>query len=187
MAGTDKVVLGGDDRLRKDAGDASRGSRSQADAGREDTDGLMTTKSERRAMFRDEWTANALPTPPALPGFHLCWLSTTNSADPIHKRIRMGYQPVSAAEMPGFEHYKMKSGEYEGMISCNEMLLFKLPLEIHQEMLEYFHHDRPMEEEQMIRNSDVNTKTQNAVRVADLDDDGLLHMGKDVKPVFNLN
>lgn len=183
--GNEKVTLG-DDRLRKSDGDAVRGSRESADAYREGTDGTMTSKVERRFNFRDEWTANALPTPPGIPGFHLCWLSSTSSSDPIHKRMRMGYVPVKVEEVPGFEHYKMKSGEWEGMVSCNEMILFKIPLEIHQEMMSYFHHEQPLAEESMIRdNSEL--KTKNAVRVADLDEDGLQQMGRDVKPVFHIH
>lgn len=185
MTGTDKVVLGGDDRLRKDDGAATRGDRSAADHDRTQTDGTVLSKSERMS-FRDEWTANALPTPPGIPGYHLCWLSTTSSADPIHVRMRMGYVPVKASEVPGFEHYKMRSGEFEGMVSCNEMVLFKIDERTHQEMLSYFHHEKPLAEEEMITNSDA-VKTKNAVRVADLDEDGLQQLGRNVKPVFNLN
>lgn len=182
---TEKVTLG-DDRLRKSDGDAVRGSRSSADTYRETTDGTSTSSVERRLNFRDEWTTNALPSPPAIPGYHLCWLSTTNNADPIHKRIRMGYSPVRADEIPGYEHYKMKSGEFEGVVSCNEMVLFKVPMDLHREMMEFFHHEKPMTEETMIKNNDA-LKTQNAVRVADLDEDGMQAMGKDVKPVFHLS
>lgn len=183
--GQEKVTLG-DDRLRKSDGDTARGSRSSADAYRENTDGTSTSKVERRMSFRDEWTANALPTPPGIPGYHLCWLSTTSSSDPIHVRMRMGYVPVKADEVPGFEHYKMKSGEYEGMVSCNEMVLFKIDAQTYQEMLAYFHHEKPLAEEEMITNHEAVT-TKNAVRVADLDEDGLQQMGRNVKPVFNLN
>lgn len=185
MTGTDKVVLGGDDRLRKDDGAGSRGDRSGADLGRTETDGTVLSKTERRMSFRDEWTANALPTPPAIPGYHLCWLSTTNTADPIHVRMRMGYQPVGVNEVPGFEHYKMKSGEWEGMVSCNEMLLFKIDDATYREMLTYFHHEKPLSEEEMITNHEAVT-TKNAVRVADLDEDGLQQLGRNVRPVFNL-
>lgn len=180
----DKVSLGGDDRLRKSDGQG-RDDRSSADMNRTDTDGTSTTKSERRMNFRDEWTANALPTPPAIPGYHLCWLSTTSTSDPIHIRMRMGYEPVQVSEVPGFEHYKMKSGEHEGMVSCNEMLLFKIDNDTYREMLTHFHHDKPLDEEQMITNHEAVT-TKNAVRVADLDEDGLNQLGRNVKPVFHI-
>lgn len=175
----------GDSRLKKDAASATRGDRSSADTPREDTDGTATTVSERRSNFRDEWTANALPTPPDIKGFHLCWLSTTNSTDPIHKRIRMGYVPVRADEVPGFEHYKMKSGEYEGIVSCNEMLLFKIEAELYQEMMRYFHHDKPMEDEAMLKDSPA-LRDEQARRLAEkAEDDGFNTLGEKRAPKFH--
>ena len=79
-------------------------------------------------------------------GWHLCWLSTTNSYDSIDKRMRLGYVPVKADELPGYEDYRVKSGEHVGYISCNEMLLFKLPMDIYQEVMLYQHHEKPREE-----------------------------------------
>ena len=84
-------------------------------------------------------------------GWHLCWLSTTNSYDSIDKRMRLGYVPVKADELPGYEDYRVKSGEHVGFISCNEMLLFKLPMDIYQEVMTYHHHDKPREEAEKIR------------------------------------
>lgn len=177
MANDNKVVLGGDSRLRKEDGANARGSRESADNYRETTDGTSTSTTERRLNFRDEWTANALPNPPALPGYHLCWLSTTNNADPIHKRIRMGYEPVRAEEVPGFEHYKMKSGEYEGVVSCNEMVLFKLPIDIHEEMMSYFHHEKPMQEEEMLKENPA-LRDPNAQKLVTGDEDGFSNIGR---------
>lgn len=144
----DKVTLGVDSRLKKDAADGSRGDRQSADILRENTDGTVADKMQQfRENFRNEWSASALPTPPAIQGFHLCWLSTTNSYDPIHKRMRIGYEPVSMAEVPGFEHYKMNGGEFDGLVGCNEMVLFKLPMELYNEMMSYYHHEKPLEDE----------------------------------------
>ena len=41
------------------------------------------TKRERAEAFRDKWQNSALPDIPGgtIPGFHLCWLSTTNNYD----------------------------------------------------------------------------------------------------------
>ena len=46
---------------------------------------------ERIEAFRDKWANNALPDIPgdAIPGFHLCWLSTTNNYDSIDKRMAL--------------------------------------------------------------------------------------------------
>lgn len=102
-------------------------------------------------MWSEEWTQSALPKIPSMDGWHLCWLSTTNSYDSIDKRIRLGYVPVKSEELPGYEDYKVKSGEHVGYISCNEMLLFKLPMDVYQEVMAHMHHEKPREEAEKIR------------------------------------
>ena len=102
-------------------------------------------------MWSEEWTQSALPKLPNMDGWHPCWLSTTNSYDSIDKRIRLGYVPVKADELPGYEDYRVKSGEHVGYISCNEMLLFKIPMEIFQEVMTHMHHDKPREEAEKIK------------------------------------
>jgi hypothetical protein len=140
--------IGGDDRLKKsDRSD----DRSSSDLDRTDTDGTAFTAQERRKMLRAEWAQEKLPTPPNLAGWHMCWLSTTSSYDPIARRIRMGYVPVKVDEVPGFEKLHMTGGEWDGHISCNEMLLFKIPLDIYQEVMSEFHHHMPLEGEQGIK------------------------------------
>ena len=101
-------------------------------------------------MWSDEWTQSALPGVPDIPGFHLCWLSTTNSYDTIDKRIRLGYTPVLADELPGYENYRVKAGEHVGHIACNEMLLFKIPMDLYQRVMTHFHYQKPMEATQAI-------------------------------------
>lgn len=109
-------------------------------------------------MIRQDWTQEVLPTPPAIPGMHLCWVSTTNSTDPIHKRIQLGYQPVKASEVPGFDQYKIgDGGQFDGCIACNEMLLFKIPQEVYQDIMAIYHHDIPLEQEQSIRDRVMST------------------------------
>jgi hypothetical protein len=102
-------------------------------------------------MWKDEWTQSALPNAPHIPGWHVCWLSTTNSYDSIDKRIRLGYVPVKAEDIKGYENYRVKAGEYVGYVACNEMLLFKIPEEHYQEIMAHFHHDAPLEEANKIR------------------------------------
>ena len=139
-----------DNRFKKNT-NAGREPRGSADASRAAPEQSFTAAENRRRMFREEFTQEALPTPPEIPGFHLCWLSSTNSYDPIHKRMRMGYQPVTAEEIPGFEHMKVKSGEHVGMISVNEMLLYKLPIDVYQDYMAEIHHYQPLEEAGKIR------------------------------------
>jgi len=140
----------GDERLKKDSGVAVRGSRDNADTQRTE-DGSTLSAAERRRLLRRDWVQEVLPTPPGIPGFHLCWLSTTNSTDPIHKRLQVGYQPVKITEIPGFEQYKVEGGQFDGCVQCNEMLLFKLPMEVYQDLMSIYHYDMPLEQEQAIR------------------------------------
>lgn len=148
MSTNDKL---GEDRLKKESGAAVRGSRDNADADRVTQDGTALTAAQRRKLLREEWVQTVLPTPPELPGFHLCWISLTNSTDPIHKRLQIGYTPVRITEVPGFEQYLVSEGQYEGCVACNEMLLFKLPIQVYQDLMAIYHHDMPLEQEQAIR------------------------------------
>jgi hypothetical protein len=111
-------------------------------------------KRERAEAFRDKWQNSALPDLPGgiIPGFHLCWLSTTNNYDSIDKRVALGYEPVKASELgKGFEGLgKMSSGKFEGCVSCNEMVLFKLPEEIYQEVMRMMHLEDPLDHQRNI-------------------------------------
>ena len=138
-------------RLKKSLNAGGRQDRSSEDATRQPPQEKFISAQERRKMWSDEWTQSALPNVPTIPGWHLCWLSTTNSYDSIDKRIRLGYVPVMADELPGFQNYKVKAGEHVGQISCNEMLLFKLPMEEYQALMTHLHYEMPNEESEKIR------------------------------------
>ena len=154
MMAEEKSVMGGDNRLTKTT---TRDDRSSADAERINKDGTALNMKERMAMIRNEWTQDVLPSPPKEPGWHHCWLSTTNSSDPIYKRMQKGYIPVMAKDLMGFTQSKVTEGEFEGVVSCNEMLLFKIEEEIYQDIMLYLHHELPMSEEEILK---ANAKPQ---------------------------
>ncbi len=131
--------------------------RSSADVERTEKDGTALTLEQRRQHMRKEWTQDVLPTPPKVPGWHHCWLSTTNSTDPIYKRMQKGYLPVKVNELKGFTQSHVTEGEFEGVISCNEMLLFKIEEELYQDIMLYLHHELPMSEEELLK---ANAKPQ---------------------------
>ena len=139
-----------DDRIRKNTR-MDRSNRGQEDASRAAPEESFVSSEERRRMFRSEWLQEALQTPPEIPGYHLCWLSSNNQYDPIHKRMRMGYEPVKADELPGFDHLKVKAGEHVGFVACNEMLLYKLPMDIYQQLMLELHYHAPQEEQEKIK------------------------------------
>jgi hypothetical protein len=140
----------GDERIKKDAAGAQRISRDNADASRVHNDGSALSADERRRLLRQEWVHEVLPTIPAPAGWHYCWLSTTNSTDPIHKRMQMGYVPVKVSEVPGLTQYKMVGGDFDGCVACNEMLLFKVEEQRYQDLMTIYHSDMPAEQEQAI-------------------------------------
>ena len=139
-----------DDRLKRNTR-AGRETRADDDASRRPPEEQFVSSEERRRAFRSEWLQEALPTPPEIPGFHLCWLSTTNQYDPIHKRLRLGYMPVKAEEVHGFETYRVKSGEHEGFVACNEMILYKLPIDVYQDLMAEMHHYAPLDEQEKVQ------------------------------------
>ena len=140
-----------DSRLKKSISSGSRETRAREDDSRKAPEDSFVSSEERRKMWKDEWTQRALPDAPHIPGWHLCWLSTTNSYDSIDKRVRLGYVPVKIEEVPSFENYRVKAGEHVGYVACNEMLLFKIPEEVYQAIMTHFHHDQPLEEANKIK------------------------------------
>ena len=164
-----------DDRLKRNV-NANRESRASQDLSRQPAHEVMANSAERKRAFRAEWQQEALPTPPEIPGYHLCWLSTTNPYDPIHKRMGMGYILVKAEEIPGFEHLKVKSGEYVGCVSVNEMILFKLPMEIYQDAMVQMHHEAPMEEQEKVAQQQeqlLNARDSNGKNLGMVEGDGM--------------
>ena len=133
-----------DERLKKELG-AGRQSREMED--RQVVENREVTDDDRLEMFRAQLFNDALPDLPDMPGYHVCWLTTTNPRDPIHRRIQLGYEPIKAAEVPGMEFASVKTGEWSGLIGVNEMIAFKLPTSLYQRFMQEAHHDAPLREE----------------------------------------
>ena len=148
----------------------------------ENDDPTTLSKKERVAAFRDKWQNSALPDLPngVIPGFHLCWLSTTNNYDSIDKRLALGYEPVKASDLgKGFENLgKMSSGKFEGCVSCNEMVLFKLPEEIYQEVMRMLHLEDPLEHQKNIT-AQVRSTAQEGKGGRSILEGGILEMEKE--------
>lgn len=109
------------------------------------------TDQERLDEFRMTSFQSILPDIPPIDGYHVCWLTTENPRDPIHSRMRLGYTPVKPEDIPGFgEHMALKSGEWQGCIGVNEMLAFKLPLNLYNAFMKHNHYDAPKAEEEAL-------------------------------------
>lgn len=135
-----------DDRLKRPV-DASREDRAMED--RHVTEREDISDDARLEMFRQQFYQAALPNLPAIKGYHVCWLTTTNPRDTIQMRMRIGYEPIRASDVPGFDtgNLVLKSGEFAGFISVGEMIAAKIRLDLYQRYMQEAHHDAPRNEE----------------------------------------
>ena len=136
-----------DTRVKKELG-VDRRPREMDD--RKVTERRDVSDEDRLEMFRQQIFNDALPDIPAIPGYHVCWLTTTNSRDTIQRRTQLGYEPVRPEDAPGLDLATMQTGEYAGLIAVNEMLAFKLPESLYQAFMKEAHHDAPLREEQKL-------------------------------------
>lgn len=110
----------------------------------------VLSDEERLDEFRKSFFQSVLPDLPTIPGWHVCWLTTTNPRDSIAARVRLGYEPVRTDDVPGWEHAALKSGEWMGCIGVNEMIAFKLPMNLYEAYMYEAHHTQPLSEEQKL-------------------------------------
>lgn len=134
-----------DDRLKKTA-DAGRRDRTMDD--RSVAERIELSDDQRVEMFRQQFQDTLLPNLPKQDGYHVCWLTTTNPRDTIQQRLRMGYELVKAADIPGWEHASLKTGEWVGCIGVNEMIAARIRLDLWNRMMHAVHHDAPRAEEE---------------------------------------
>lgn len=176
-----------DRRLKKNLDAGGRESRASLDSSREAPEDLLASSVERKRAWKDEWTQSALPSVPEIKGWHLCWLSTQNSYDSIDKRMRLGYVAVKADEVQGMDSNKLKSGEHVGFISCNEMVLYKIPLSMYQEVMAHFHHEAPLDEADKIRRqAEQLGRDRNGRQLGQVEGEGMANIDESVpSPVFH--
>jgi len=123
----------------------------RADGDRSVTEDRQTIDKERLEQFRRLFVAEKLPNLPKIPGFHTIWLTTTNNADPMHRRMQMGYILIKSTEIPGYDDAAIKEGPYAGVIGCSEMVAAKLPMELYELYMTEAHHTQPLREEERLR------------------------------------
>jgi len=136
-----------DGRLKKELG-VDRTSRAMED--REVTERRDVSDDDRLRMFQEQMFNDALPDIPKIPGYHVCWLTTTNQRDSIQRRTQLGYEPVRPEDAPGLEFATVNSGEMAGLISVNEMVAYKLPDRLYQAFMKEAHYSAPLREEQKL-------------------------------------
>jgi hypothetical protein len=137
-----------DERLKKTS-DPARESRAALDRAAKEAREL--SDDDRVEMFRQQFFQSALPDLPKIPGYHSCWLTTTNPRDSIQGRMRLGYEAIKPEDVPGWEYATIKTGEYVGMVGVNEMLAFKLPLRLYETYMTEAHYSAPLREDEKLQ------------------------------------
>jgi hypothetical protein len=174
-----------DERLIKSAGE-DRESRAMKD--RAVTQDRKLTEQERVDMFRETFYQSSLPDLPPIPGWHVCWLTTTNPRDSIHMRIRLGYEPVKPEDVPGWEYATLKTGDWVGLIGINEMLAFKLPMNLYERYMREAHHDAPNREAEKLTDTAEFLEQQARSSKSRLDvGDGNREIGQNREAIFDLS
>lgn len=111
------------------------------------------TDDERVALFQASIIQSVLPDLPKQSGYHMCWLSTTNPRDTVENRLRLGYQLIHKDQLRGWRGASVKSGEFAGVVSINEMVAARIPLSLYNSYMRIVHHDAPLDEEQKIKST----------------------------------
>jgi hypothetical protein len=130
-----------DDRLRNPGASELRENRAMND--RAISENREISDAERIEMFRMRHFQNVLPDLPKIPGYHVCWLSTTSQMDTIHRRQLLGYEPLRREDVPGwnFDQTSLMTGETAGQIGINEMRAYKIRDSLYQAYMKEAHHD----------------------------------------------
>jgi len=175
-----------DERLKSGGAPEARGARGLDHEDNADRAGTgLSSDAEYDAFLEDEFTQVALPSPPNLAGWHLCWLTTNSPYDTLARRQRLGYVPVQQAEMPSFDPNAgaASSADTGGFIRCNEMILCKIEESRYQSIMRHFHHKRPLQEEETV----VSNAPKNGIAAADTSEDGLYEMETRIANAKKLN
>lgn len=121
----------------------ARGSRERPDSSEDDL---------RMDTFRQQLFETTLPTIPPIPGYHVIWLTTTNPRDSIHRRQLIGYEPITPEECPELAHMvgQKDAKRTDRLITCNEMVAFKIRQDLYEKYMMEVHHNQPMAEEERL-------------------------------------
>lgn len=160
--------------------DPARDDRAMTD--RQATESRDLTEDERLAMFRSSFHQAALPDLPKIDGYHVVWLSKDSRADPIHKRINLGYVPLTPADVPGWEMADAFVGKWQDKdaIVWNEMVGFKIPMDLYDLYARESHENRPnaMESGIVGQISDAHASGQRGDTSIVTDGDGFKQLGR---------
>ena len=148
------------------------------DADREDAE------DERLALFLDSQHQTVLPSLPGQEGWHLCWLSTTNSRDTIHWRRSIGYELVRLSDQPDWVGVQNAGGNYADYVCVAEMVAARIPLSLYNKLMRAVHHKLPLGEEEKLRGqTDLMRESAERRGMRVLEGDGTAGIVQKAKPM----
>lgn len=118
------------------------------------TENRTLTDASRLEQFRRAYEQPALANLPEIPGYRTCWVSTESQGDSPHRRMEIGWEFVTAADLPGWDTHRiasMRSAAFEGVIGIKEMVAMKLPTELRAAYMKEVHHTAPGEQDQSLK------------------------------------
>lgn len=108
-------------------------------------------EDERLNHFLDTQHQTVLPSLPRQDGYHICWLTTTNSRDTIHWRKSIGYELISLSDHPEWSGASAHSGDYAGYVTVGEMIAARISHSQYDKFMRAVHHNMPLAEEEKLR------------------------------------
>lgn len=146
------------------AGPDDRDERENRDEAEEDDGRPENVADEERFLnFVDSQNQSVLPDLPSMPGYHVCWLTTSNPRDSITMRLNWGYEILTPGMVPGWQSPTIKNGDHGPCIMVNEMIAARIRLPLYRKMMRHLHHDLPLSEEEKLKSA-VEGMKENAAR-----------------------
>lgn len=141
--------------------------------------------ADRLEAFRQNFAAELLPRIPDIEGYHVCWLATSNRADPVYRRLSLGYTLIKQSEVPGFPP-EMIEGTYKDCIVVGDLVAAKIPLELYKVYMTEVHHTQPLAEEGKLRSVLETIEQEARAKKANLEiEEGSRELGRRTpKPKF---
>lgn len=129
---------------------------------------------DRIAAFRQRLFQSILPDPPRIPGYHMCWLSSTSEVDSIADRQTLGYELVTWEEVQGWAHASANVGAQPGeFVRVREMVLAKLSEKLHRAYMHIAHHEKPAQFDEAVLSAIDNMRAQAGGKTSVQEEEGI--------------
>ena len=118
---------------------------------RDQTENREVSEDERLEMFMETQHQTVLPNLPVMPGYHVCWLTTSNPRDSIPWRLSIGYELLRRSECPTWRGIGQSVSGFDDVVCVNEMVAARVPLTLYNKFMREVGHRQPLREEEKLR------------------------------------